>query len=42
MKHITDQTFKSMNFDQWFMLVSTLIIGIGLIILVATTFNSIK
>jgi len=42
MKHITDQTFKSMNFDQWFMLISTLIIGIGFIILVATIFNSIK
>jgi len=36
------QTFKSMNFDQWFLLISTLVIGIGLIILVTTTFNSIK
>ena len=42
MKHVTDQTFKSMNFDQWFMLISTLVIGIGLIILAATIYNSIK
>ena len=36
------QTFKNMNLDQWFMLISTLVIGIGFIILTITIFNSIK
>ena len=36
------QTFNNMDLDQWFMLISTLVIGIGFIILTITIFNSIK
>jgi hypothetical protein len=42
MEQVTTKTFKDYKFDDWFVLGSTLIIGIGLIILFVTIYNSIK
>jgi hypothetical protein len=39
---VTSKTFKEYDFDDWFILGSTLLIGIGLIILFSTIYNSIK
>ena len=42
MEQVTTKTFKDYKFDDWFVLGATLIIGIGLIILFVTIYNSIK
>ena len=42
MEQLTTKTFKDYNFDDWFVLGATLIIGIGLAILFVTIYNSIK
>ena len=39
---VTSKTFKEYDFDDWFVLGATLLIGVGLIILFSTIYNSIK
>jgi len=39
---VTNKRFKDYNSDDWFVLGATLLIGIGIAILLVTTYNSIK
>ena len=40
-KQVTSKTFKTMNFDDWFGMLSTAIIGIGFFVLMIVIYNSI-
>jgi hypothetical protein len=42
MEQLTTKTFKDYNFDDWFVLGASLIIGVGVAILFVTIYNSIK
>lgn len=41
-KEITTKTFMSMDSDDWFAMAMSMLVGIGLVLLVATIFNSLR
>lgn len=41
-KEITTKTFMSMDSDDWFIMAMSMLVGIGLVLLVATIFNSLR
>lgn len=41
-KQITSKTFMSMDSDDWFAMAMSMLVGIGLVLFVATFFNTIK
>lgn len=41
-KEITPKTFMSMDSDDWFIMAMSMLVGIGLVLLVATIFNSLR
>jgi phosphate/sulfate permease len=40
-KEITTKTFMSMDSDDWFAMAMSMLVGIGLVLFVATFFNTI-